>query len=189
MWSRVTAGGSGSSRNWTAERRSTSRCRPGPRNLPRKTSAGLLLYRVRNSRIEVLLGHPGGPFWKRKDEGAWSIPKGEFSEDEDPSAAALREFEEETGFRPAGELISLGDVKQPGGKLVWAWATQGDCDASELQCNTFSLEWPPQSGRFQQFPEMDRFEWFDLDAARAKLLKAQRAFLDRLVENVPNFGN
>lgn len=149
-----------------------------------KTSAGLLLYRIRDSQIEVLLGHPGGPFWKHKDEGAWSIPKGEFPPDEEPVAAAKREFEEETGIRPEGELIPLANVIQPGGKSVWAWAMEGDCDATQIQSNTFSLEWPPKSGRLQTFPELDRFAWFSLDVARTKLLRGQLAFLDRLVEKI-----
>jgi len=145
-----------------------------------KRSAGILLYRRREGRLEVLLAHPGGPFWKRKDDGAWSIPKGEFEGGEDPMAAARREFEEETGLRLEGAWTPLGEVKQAGGKVVLAWAVEGDCDASAIYSNRFDLEWPPKSGKIQQFPEIDRFEWFSLEAARRKLVKAQAAFLDRL---------
>jgi predicted NUDIX family NTP pyrophosphohydrolase len=145
-----------------------------------KVSAGVLLYCRRDGRVEVLLAHPGGPFWKRKDLGAWSIPKGECQDGEDPIVAARREFEEETGLRLQGELAPLGEVKQAGGKVVRVWAVEGDCDASAIHSNTFALEWPPKSGKIQQFPEIDRFEWFSLDAAREKLVKAQAAFLDRL---------
>ena len=147
-----------------------------------KVSAGILLYRRRDGRLEVLLAHPGGPFWKRKDLGAWSIPKGECQAGEDPMVAARREFEEETGLRLQGEMTPLGEVKQAGGKVVRAWAIEGDCDASAIHSNTFELEWPPKSGKLEQFPEIDRFEWFSLDAARQKLVKAQTAFLDRLRE-------
>lgn len=145
-----------------------------------KLSAGILLYRRRRGRLEVLLAHPGGPFWKRKDLGAWSIPKGECDAGEDPMAAARREFEEETGLSLKKELTPLGEVKQAGGKVVLAWAVEGDCDPAAIHSNTFDLEWPPKSGKIQQFPEIDRFEWFSLDAAREKLVKAQTAFLDRL---------
>ena len=147
-----------------------------------KVSAGILLYRRPDGRLEVLLAHPGGPFWKRKDLGAWSIPKGECQAGEDPMVAARREFEEETGLRLQGEMTPLGEVKQAGGKVVRAWAIEGDCDASAIHSNTFELEWPPKSGKLEQFPEIDRFEWFSLDAARQKLVKAQTAFLDRLRE-------
>jgi predicted NUDIX family NTP pyrophosphohydrolase len=140
----------------------------------------VLLYRRKDSQIEVLLGHPGGPYWKRKDKGAWSIPKGEYSDDEDPRAAAIREFEEETGIRLKEDLAPLGEVKQSGGKIVRVWTLERDCDSSALRSNTFSLEWPPNSGKMQEFPEIDRFEWFTLEAARAKLLNSQVLFLDRL---------
>jgi predicted NUDIX family NTP pyrophosphohydrolase len=144
-------------------------------------SAGILLYRVRGGEPEVLLVHPGGPFWARKDAGAWSIPKGEHSEDEDGQAAALREFEEETGtaLTPSA-LADLGTVRLKSGKLVAAWAVEGDLDADAITSNTFELEWPPRSGRTQEFPEVDRAGWFGLDAAREKLNPAQVAFLDRL---------
>ena len=131
----------------------------------------------------MLLVHPGGPFWKNKDTGAWSIPKGEYESGADPQAAAFREFEEETGFRlDAAAAIPLGDVKQAGGKTVTAWALEKDLDATLIQSNTFELEWPPKSGRVQQFPEVDHAEWFDLVAARAKLLAGQIEFLARLAE-------
>jgi predicted NUDIX family NTP pyrophosphohydrolase len=147
-----------------------------------KRSAGLLMYRRRGDRVEVLLAHPGGPFWAKKDLGAWSIPKGELDSDEDPLLAAQREFEEETGVVPAGSFIALGEAKQAGGKIVAAWAVEGDCDVSGLKSNTFSMEWPPRSGRMAEFPEVDRWEWFSLDEAREKILAGQKIFLERLVE-------
>ena len=134
--------------------------------------------------LEVLLAHPGGPYWTRKDASAWSIPKGEYGDGEEPLAAALREFEEETGIKLEGELEPLGEVKQAGGKVVRAWTIERDCDPTRLRSNTFSLEWPPKSGKFQDFPEIDRFEWFPIGEARQKLVKAQTAFLDRLAERV-----
>jgi len=148
--------------------------------MPRR-SAGILLYR-RNGALEVLLVHPGGPFWARKDLGAWSIPKGEYEEGDDPLAAALRELEEETGHRlEATDLLELGWIRQRGGKLLTAWAAQGDLDASAITSNTFTMEWPPRSGRRREFPEVDRAGWFDLPAAREKLLAAQTELLDRLI--------
>jgi predicted NUDIX family NTP pyrophosphohydrolase len=147
-----------------------------------KRSAGILLYRVAGGAPEVLLVHPGGPFWARRDAGAWSIPKGEYQEGEDPRACALREFEEETSTAlPPGELIELGDVKQKGGKVVSAWAAEGDLDADAVGSNTFTMEWPPRSGRMAEFPEIDRAGWFRVDAAREKLGPAQAEFLDRLL--------
>jgi len=126
--------------------------------------------------------HPGGPLWKNKDTGAWSIPKGEYVEGEDALTAARREFAEETGFElQAGEFKHLGEIKQPGGKIVTAWALEGDCPAEEIRSDLFSMEWPPKSGKTQQFPEVDRAGWFGLDAAREKLLAGQHGFLDRLV--------
>lgn len=145
-----------------------------------KKSAGLLLYRDAVGRLEVLLVHPGGPFWAKKDAGAWSIPKGEIGEGEDPLAAAKREFEEETGTRPPGEAIALPPRRQAGGKLVHAWAVRGDLDPAALKSTTFTLEWPPRSGRRQEFPEVDRAAWFTLDEARGKILKSQAPFLDDL---------
>ena len=145
------------------------------------SSAGILLYRLSEAGPEVLLVHPGGPFWARKDLGAWSIPKGEPDAGEDARAAALREFAEETGTRLAGgALDELGTVKQKSGKVVTAFAVAGDLDPATLASNTFEVEWPPRSGRRQSFPEVDRAEWFDLDTAREKLNPAQAAFVDRL---------
>jgi predicted NUDIX family NTP pyrophosphohydrolase len=145
------------------------------------SSAGILLHRRGEAGTEVLLVHPGGPFWARKDLGAWSIPKGELDEGEDPRACALREFAEETGTRlPDGALDELGSVKQKSGKEVIGFAVGGDLDPATLVSNTFELEWPPRSGRTQEFPEIDRAEWFGLDDAREKLNPAQAAFVDRL---------
>ena len=150
-----------------------------------KLSAGLLLYRVTDDGVEVLLGHPGGPFWARKDDGAWSIPKGEHGPDEDPFAVALREFEEEMGSPvPAVDVVPLGAVRQSGGKVLTVWAAEGDLDAGRCVSNTFELEWPPRSGRLQEFPEIDRAAWFGLPEARTKLLKGQVPFLDRLRDDV-----
>jgi len=146
-----------------------------------KQSAGILLYRRHASELEVFLVHPGGPFWMKKDAGAWSIPKGEYAPGEDPLDAAQREFEEETGTRLApGNFIRLGEIKQAGGKIVTAWALEGDCDAGSIRSNTFSLEWPPKSGKFAEFPEVDRAGWFSIPEAHAKLLSGQLPFLDRL---------
>jgi predicted NUDIX family NTP pyrophosphohydrolase len=148
-------------------------------------SAGILLYRSANGGTEVLLVHPGGPLWARKDAGAWSIPKGEYEDGEDPRSCALREFEEETGTAlPPGELIELGSVRQKGGKVVSAWAAEGDLDAESVRSNTFTMEWPPRSGRTAEFPEIDRAAWFRIDAAREKLLPAQAELLDRLLERL-----
>lgn len=144
-----------------------------------KQSAAILLFR-RTHRIEVFLVHPGGPFWARKDAGAWSLPKGEYTDAEQPLEAARREFQEETGFPVEGEFVPLGEVRQAGGKIVTAWAVEGDIDASAIQSNTFEMEWPPKSGKLRSFPEVDRAGWFSLDAAREKLNLAQAAFLDRL---------
>jgi predicted NUDIX family NTP pyrophosphohydrolase len=144
-------------------------------------SAGMLMYREGDAGREVLLVHPGGPYWARKDAGAWSIPKGEFEDGEDPRACALREFAEETGTRiPGGALRELGSVKLKSGKLVLAYAVAGDLDPAAVRSNTFELEWPPRSGRMQSFPEIDRAGWFTLAAAREKLNPAQAEFVDRL---------
>ena len=151
----------------------------------RAESAGLLVYRQRNGKLEVLLVHPGGPFWRKRDEGAWSIPKGELAENESGIAVARREFQEELGVPPPdGEPTGLGAVRQAGGKIVHAWAALGDVDVTGLTSNTFEVEWPPRSQKMQQFPEVDRAAWFDLDAARRKLLPAQRLFIDRLEEQL-----
>jgi predicted NUDIX family NTP pyrophosphohydrolase len=149
-----------------------------------KLSAGLLLYRRRSGDLEVLLVHPGGPFWAKKDDGAWSIPKGEYDAGEDPLEVAIREFEEELGVAPPSvdAAVPLGELRQPSGKRVSAWAIEGDADVDDVSSNTFPMEWPPRSGRMQEFPEVDRAGWFDLDEARRKLLKGQIAFLDRLAD-------
>jgi predicted NUDIX family NTP pyrophosphohydrolase len=150
-----------------------------------KKSAGLLPFRIGAQGLEVLLVHPGGPLWAGRDQGAWSIPKGEFRDDEDPRAAARREFEEELGASPEGELIPLTPLRQAGGKLVFAWAVRCDFDPRALRSNTFSMEWPPRSGRPQQFPEVDRAAWFSLELARTKILKGQSPFLDELLRKTP----
>lgn len=149
------------------------------RTMPKK-SAGLLLYRHVGEGVEVFLVHPGGPFWAKKDDGAWSIPKGEFSEGEDALEAAKREFREETGFEIAGRFKELEPVKQPSGKIVHAWSVEGDIDASAVRSNHFSIEWPRASGVVQQFPEVDRGAWFSLRQARKKILKGQMPFLEEL---------
>jgi predicted NUDIX family NTP pyrophosphohydrolase len=145
-----------------------------------KRSAGILLYRRRNGGLEVLLVHPGGPFWAKKDAGAWSIPKGEYSETEDLLAVAKREFAEETGAHLAGEFLPLGEVVQPGRKIVTAFALEGDLDPATLRSNTFELEWPPKSGRKAVFPEIDRAQWFSPAEAAQKILSGQRPFIERL---------
>lgn len=150
-----------------------------------KRSAGILLYRAGAAGVEVLLGHMGGPFWARKDAGAWSIPKGEYLDDETPLAAAHREFREELGIDPpGGELTPLGDVRQSGGKLVTVWALQGDLDPAAVVPGMFEMEWPPWSGRMREFPEIDRAAWFTLDEAAEKIVAKQREFLDRLVRHL-----
>ncbi len=148
-----------------------------------KKSAGLLLFRNRAGVTEVLLAHMGGPFWQRKDEGAWTIPKGEF-ETEAPLQAALREFEEETGYKPTGNFIELTPIKQSGGKTVYAWALEFDCDAGKIRSNTFQMEWPRGSGEMCEFPEIDRAAWFPLPMARTSILKGQRPLLDQLEEKL-----
>ena len=145
-----------------------------------KKSAGLLMYRFVRGNLEVFLVHMGGPYWAKKDLGSWSIPKGEYEPGEDPLEAARREFEEETGFSATGEFIPLKEIKQPGGKVVSAWAFEGDRDPSAIRSNTFSMEWPPRSGQFQEFPEIDRADWFDLSTAKEKILKGQRPFIEEL---------
>jgi predicted NUDIX family NTP pyrophosphohydrolase len=152
--------------------------------MPRPQSAAVVLYRRRGGALEVLLVHPGGPFWQRKDEGAWSFPKGEFAADERAEDAARREFAEETGFALDGELRQLTPVRQRSGKLVHPFAVEGDCDAARVASNTFTLEWPPKSGVRQEFPEVDRAGWFDLTAAERKLLDGQRPILRELASLV-----
>jgi len=144
-----------------------------------RESAGLLLYRRRGGQVEVFLVHPGGPFWAHKDLAAWSIPKGEFT-DESPLEAAKREFYEETGFTVCGDFRPLETIRQAGGKIVHAWAVEGDCDAQAARSNTFTMEYPPRSGRFRSFPEVDRAAWFPLPQAREKILKSQLPLLDEV---------
>jgi predicted NUDIX family NTP pyrophosphohydrolase len=146
------------------------------------SSAGILMYRRVGSKPEVLLVHPGGPYWRRKDAGAWSIPKGEMAAGEDAQDAARREFAEETGTTLTGPLEPLGEIRQRGGKRVLAFAVAGDIDALAIKSNTFEIEWPPKGGKMQAFPEIDRAEWFTLSAAHAKILASQRPLLDRLAE-------
>ncbi len=151
-----------------------------------KHSAGLLLFRRTDHGPEVLLGHMGGPFFARRDAGAWTVPKGEYDPDEPAWDAARREFEEELGLPPPdGEAVPLGEVRQTGGKVVTAWAIEADLDPATVTPGTFLMEWPPKSGQTREFPEIDRVEWFDLDRARSVIVKAQAAFLDRLAEHSP----
>ncbi len=149
-----------------------------------KHSSGIMMYRRTGDKIEILLVHPGGPFWAKKDQAAWSIPKGEHSEDENPLDAAIREFHEETGFSVSGDFIDLGEVKQPNRKIIHAWTIEGDCNPEELASNTFEIEWPPKSGRFQNFPEVDRAAWFSPSVARTKLHKGQVVFVDLLLSKL-----
>lgn len=147
-----------------------------------KQSAGILLYRLKREKPEFFLVHPGGPFWKKKDEGAWSIPKGEFTNGEDPLKAALREFEEETGCQlHSAKYLSLGIAKQKSGKVIFAFACEGDIDETNIISNTFKMEWPPRSGKFSEFPEVDKGAWFAYDLAREKINPAQTFFLDQLI--------
>jgi predicted NUDIX family NTP pyrophosphohydrolase len=145
-----------------------------------KTSAGILLWKHEGDALRVLLVHPGGPFWKNKDAGAWSIPKGEYLDGEDALSAAKREFAEELGPLPSGAILTLGEIKQRGGKVVTGFALEADFDCSTFKCNNFEMEWPPKSGRRQSFPEVDQAQWFSLEEARAKINPAQAEFLDRL---------
>lgn len=147
---------------------------------PRKQSAGILAYRLRTDGLEVFLVHPGGPYWSRKDVGAWSIPKGEFEENEDPLAAAQREFAEETGIHLAGEFRKLTSRKQRSGKVIHAWALEAEVDVANLRSNTFTIVWPPGSGKVAEFPEVDRGEWFGIATAMQKINAAQRGFLEEL---------
>jgi predicted NUDIX family NTP pyrophosphohydrolase len=149
-----------------------------------KRSAGLLMYRHRDNALEVFLVHPGGPFWAKKDLGAWTLPKGEYTDDEEPLAAAIREFREETGFTPEGDFLPLGDIRQAGGKLVTVWALEGDCDPAALVSIPFEMEWPPRSSQRASFPEVDRGAWFSLPEAHTRILASQQPILDRLAERV-----
>ncbi len=147
-----------------------------------KKSAGLLMYRWCNDELEVMLVHPGGPFWAKKDHGSWSIPKGEYTDEEEPFEVAKREFQEETSFKAEGEFMALTPIKQPGGKLIAIWAFEGNCDVSKIKSNTFTMEWPPRSGRQQAFPEVDRADWFTITVAKEKIIKGQTGFIDELYE-------
>ena len=149
-----------------------------------RTSAGLLMFRRRDGALEVLLVHPGGPFWAKKDLGAWTIPKGELEKGEDALVTARREFEEETGVAPSEPFHPLGSIKQKAGKVVHAWAFEGDCDPDHITCNTFKVQFPPGSGQWRSFPEVDRAAFYDLATAREKINPAQATFLDRLVERL-----
>lgn len=153
--------------------------------MPRQ-SAGLVMYRRREGLLEVFLVHPGGPFWAKKDLGAWTIPKGEYGPGEDPLEVARREFNEETGFDALGEFRELAPIRQAGGKRVRAWAFEGDCDPERLTSNAFSMEWPPRSGREASFPEVDRGAWFDLDSAKEKILPSQAVLIEELCAMVCN---
>jgi predicted NUDIX family NTP pyrophosphohydrolase len=153
-----------------------------------KPSAGILVFKRSTRGVEVFLVHPGGPFWAKKDAGAWSLPKGEYAEDEDPFAAAKREFQEETGLKVEGSFLPLGTVKQPGGKTITAWSVAAKPDPSLVRSNTFHMEWPPKSGRTQEFPEIDKAAWFSLEEARKKILKGQIDFLERLADVLPSAG-
>ena len=151
-----------------------------------RKSAGIVLYRLQNNYLEVFLVHPGGPYWKDREEGAWSIPKGGFSEVEDPLTTARREFREETGTEISGEFMDLGKVQQKGGKLVYAWAVEGDIDAEHITSNTFRQEWPYKSGKWITVPEVDKGGWFSVEEVRQKINPAQFEFIDRLVELLKN---
>jgi predicted NUDIX family NTP pyrophosphohydrolase len=149
-----------------------------------KQSAGILLYRKKGRQLEVFLGHPGGPFWAKKDTGSWSVPKGEYEEGEEPLQAAIREFEEETGFRPSGDFIQLATIRQKGHKTVRCWAVEGDLDADGIVSNLFEMEWPPRSGKIKTFPEIDRAAWFPVGIAREKINERQAGFIDELVKRI-----
>ena len=149
-----------------------------------KLSAGILRYKWVDERLQVLLVHPGGPFWQKKDLGAWSVPKGEYSEEEDPLTVAKREFTEETGIPISDVEDFLGEIKQPSGKHVSVWMVEGDCDVSHITSNTFSMEWPPKTGKIQEFPEVDEAVWFPVEVALSKILKGQRGFIDLLAKKV-----
>ena len=153
-----------------------------------RLSAGILVYRRCGSELEVFLVHPGGPFWQKKDDGAWTIPKGEYTSNEDPKAAALREFGEETGQQIHGDLVELLTCKLPSGKVLTVWAVEGDVDAGAIRGNTFKAEWPPKSGRFEEFPEVDRGGWFSLGEARRKITRGQQPVLEALESLSVNDG-
>jgi predicted NUDIX family NTP pyrophosphohydrolase len=165
-------------------RREDGRAYRQPMTKVSKRSAGLLMYRKRRCEIEVFLVHPGGPFWAKKDQGVWTIPKGEYDADEEPLAAARREFQEETGFIPNGTFIELGSVRQKGGKVVIAWAVEGDCDPAQLTSNTCQIEWPPRSGKCLEIPEIDRGSWFSSQSARTYMKPEQVPFLETLESRI-----
>jgi len=150
----------------------------------KRQSAGILLYRFIDELLEVFLVHPGGPFWANKDEGAWSIPKGEFEQDEQPLDAAIREFKEETGSALYGDFLMLTPVIQKAGKQVYAWAIEGNINAQAIQCNTFKMQWPPKSGKWQTFPEVDKADWFSIEEAKQKINPAQVSFIDELLAHL-----
>jgi predicted NUDIX family NTP pyrophosphohydrolase len=154
----------------------------------KKRSAGLLMFRCRAGSFEVLLAHPGGPFWSRKDAGAWSLPKGEIGEGEEPLAAARREFTEETGFTAQGPFIELGEARQASGKVVAAWACEGDADPAAVVSNLFEMEWPPRSGKTAAFPEIDKVDWFAPPEALRRIARGQRAFVERLMAHLTRPG-
>jgi len=149
-----------------------------------KRSAGLLLYRMRAQGPEFFLVHPGGPFWTKKDEGAWSIPKGLYGKDEPPLEAARREFAEETGLSVEGDFLALGEFKQPGGKIVAAWLVEADCDPAAVESNRFSMEWPPRSGKTAEFPEIDRAGWFAPEEAMVKIVRGQKPIIERASQSL-----
>jgi predicted NUDIX family NTP pyrophosphohydrolase len=149
-----------------------------------KKSAGILLYKIENKLLKVFLAHPGGPFWKNKDDAAWSIPKGEFEDNEDALEAAKREFHEETGKKISGKFIELKQVKQKRGKLIFAWAVEGDIDPAEIKSNEFEIEWPPRSGKRKSFPEIDKADWFDLTDAKKKIIEGQIPLIGELQETI-----
>jgi predicted NUDIX family NTP pyrophosphohydrolase len=151
-------------------------------------SGGILLFKYVDGRLRVMLVHPGGPFWAKKDEGAWSIPKGILEETEGALEAARREFKEETGFDVDGQFIELGQLKQPGGKIVHAWALESELDVKNIRSNTFRLQWPKNSGNVKEYPEIDKAQWFDVNEAKKKILKGQAEFIDRLIEKLANRG-
>ena len=155
---------------------------------PVKKSAGILLYRLLKNKPELFLVHPGGPFWTNKDAGAWTIPKGEYDINEEPLAAAIREFSEETGHIISGNFISLTPIIQKAGKQVDAWALEGDIDATNIRSNSFNIEWPPKSGNWKSYPEIDRAEWFDIKTAKEKINPAQVAFLEELIMKLDGPG-
>jgi len=148
-----------------------------------KRSAGLLMYRRAKGELEVFLVHPGGPIWAKKDQGAWTLPKGEYEQDENPLVAARREFEEETGFQAIGKFVDLGSIKQKSGKIVTAWAFEGDCDPAKLMSNTCEIEWPPRSGKRIEIPEVDRGHWFNIEEARRYIREEQEKLLDNLLRS------